>query len=387
MKPDPYRKRACRLAFIGGRGVGNSYSGIETFYEEVGSRLVNRGHDVTAYCRSHFTAPASNYRGIHVVRLPSIRSKHLDSFVHSFLATAHATAQNFDLIHYHAIGPSVFALPARLASHKTVVTVHAQDWARPKWKAFARSCLRAAEWASVTFPHRTIAVSHTLGNYLRTKHGAAVSVIPNGVTIRPPPRPGMLRRLGLTPHTYVLFAGRLSEEKRVHLLIEAFCRTAAPDSQLVIAGGASHQPAYELQLHRKADRRVRFLGWVDPDTLGELYSNCALFVLPSILEGFSVALLEAMSYAAPVLVSDIPANLEVIGNTGFSFSHDDLADLTDQLSRLLAQPRARQRAGIRARQRIADYFTWDVVTTQIEAVYAALCAPGLKGRHSDPRAA
>ncbi len=126
------RKKILRVAFIGGRGVISKYSGIETYYEEVGKRLAGMGHEVTAYCRTYFTPAVGEHKGMRVVRLPAIRSKHLETVVHTFLSTWHVLFQPCDVVHYHALGPALFSLIPRLAGKKTVVTVQGLDWQRKK---------------------------------------------------------------------------------------------------------------------------------------------------------------------------------------------------------------------------------------------------------------
>jgi glycosyltransferase involved in cell wall biosynthesis len=360
-----------RIAFIGGRGVAGRYSGIETFYEEVGSRLAERGHKITAYCRPHFTPKCESYRGIHVRHLPAPRSKHFETLIHSFIASLDAMRRRFDIVHIHAIGSSVFSLLPRLGGCRTVVTVHGLDWQRPKWKGMARTCLRGAEWASVRLPTRTTAVSQSVAEYLEREYGAVVDAIPNGVNHRARIAPRRLASLGLRADRYILFVGRLSEEKGCEQLLNAF-RTAAPSGyQLAFAGGATYASAYEQRLHAYAGDDIRFLGWVDQEALAELYSNCALFVLPSSMEGLSVALLEAMSYAAPVLVSDIAENVEVTGDCGAAFEMGNLEDLTRRLSTLLADASSLRAMGERGRQRVRTHFTWDATVRHFERVYQA----------------
>jgi glycosyltransferase involved in cell wall biosynthesis len=364
--------RRYRIAFIGGRGVGGSYSGIETFYEEVGSRLVARGHDLTVYCRPHFTPGVDRYRGMRVRTVPAPRSKHLETLIHSGLSTVDALWRKFDIVHLHAIGSSVFALLPKLSGARSVVTVHALDWQRPKWSAAARLCLRFAEWTSVRFPSCTTAVSESVGDHLRRKYGKRVHVIRNGVAAKPRTPPSAVEALGILPRRFVLFVGRLSEEKRCHDLIEAFQRVRPAGMELVLAGGATYAAEYAQRLHAMASPAVRFLGWVDPISLGALYDHCALFVLPSSLEGFPVALLEAMANGAPVLVSDIGPNLEAIGDAGWSFHMGDVADLADSLTRLLTDPGALRTGGERARRRAEEEFGWDLVVTRFERVYDSL---------------
>ena len=86
-----------RIALLGTRGVPARYSGFETCAEQLGRRLVERGHEVSVYCRSHqgYTAEHS-YRGMHRVVLPSIRNKYLDTIVHTFLSSIHALFSRYD---------------------------------------------------------------------------------------------------------------------------------------------------------------------------------------------------------------------------------------------------------------------------------------------------
>src|ERR1700732_1587445 len=107
--------RKLRIAFIGGRGVVSKYSGIEAYYEEVGKRLAGLGHEVTAYCRTYFTPALREHNGVRIVRLPTIRSKHLETLLHTFLSTLHVLMQPCDVVHYHALGPALFSFIPRLA--------------------------------------------------------------------------------------------------------------------------------------------------------------------------------------------------------------------------------------------------------------------------------
>jgi glycosyltransferase involved in cell wall biosynthesis len=304
-----------------------------------------------------------------VVRLPAPRSKHFETLFHSLASVIHATLSNYDVIHIHAIGSSVFAWLPRLRGRKTVVTVHALDWQRPKWKRVARWCLRLAERTSVSLPSKTIAVSRAIASYLHAEYGVESAVVPNGINLHGETGYGRVCQLGLVPQSYVLCVGRLSEEKGCHNLLQAFNAIDAEGFQLAFAGGATYDSGYEQALRASAGPGVRFLGWVDQETLGELYSSCALFVLPSSLEGLSVALLEAMSYGAPVLVSDIAPNLEVVGNAGWVFRQGDVDDLASTLHDALSKPAERGKVGQQGKKRVEARFTWEATVDRLEEVY------------------
>jgi hypothetical protein len=138
-------RRSVQVAFIGGRGVVSKYSGIESYYEQAGHELARLGHEVTVYCRTYFTPPVKTHNGMRVRRLPTIRSKHLETALHTLLSTVHAMASDCDIVHYHCLGPALFSFLPRLVGKRTVVTVQGLDWQRGKWGWIASRVLRLGE--------------------------------------------------------------------------------------------------------------------------------------------------------------------------------------------------------------------------------------------------
>lgn len=370
-----------KVAFIGGRGVVGKYSGIETYYEKVGEQLTRRGVDVTAYCRNYFTPEILTYRGIHVRRLPTIRSKHLDTFVHTLLSTMSACVRGYDIVHYHTLGPSLFSFFPRLFGKKTVVTVQGLDWQRKKWSAFARTVLKVAEQASITLPNRTVVVSHTLQHYYRQRYHRGGMYIPNAAEIRHRTESGSLMELNLDPDGYALFLGRLSPEKNCHILIQAF-EQLGPAMKLVLAGGSSHTDEYAKGLRRRASERIVFLDWISGATKDAVLTNAALFVLPSDMEGLSLALLDAMGAGVCVLASDTPENIETIADAGFTFRRGDVEDLARMLRFLFDNPETRTEFGRKARARVEQNYQWGGVVKQHLWLYSHL-VPGLPILTSD----
>lgn len=283
---DP-RGRRPRIAFIGGRGIVGKYSGVESYYEETGRRLVEMGYDVTAYCRNYFTPKVGEHRGMRAIRIPTIRSKHLDTFAHTLLSTIHACFGKYDIIHYQTLGPSLFSFVPRLFGKKTVVTVQGLDWQRKKWRWVARQVLKAGEWSSASLPNKTVVVSHCLRSYYNSRYGAPPVCIPNGTQLRRPGPSFHLEQLGLVPFGYVLYLGRYSPEKNCHLLIDAFEKMDTP-LPLVLAGGSSHTDAYAASLRLHQSEKIRIFDWLAGSELEEILTHAALFVLPSDLEGSSL---------------------------------------------------------------------------------------------------
>jgi glycosyltransferase involved in cell wall biosynthesis len=363
-----FQKPMLRVAFIGGRGVVSKYSGIETYYEEIGKRLTGMGHQVTAYCRTYFTPPGKEHNGIQVVRLPTIRSKHLETLVHTFLSTLHVLAQPCDVVHYHALGPALFSFIPRLAGKKTVVTVQGLDWQRKKWGRIAAAVLRLGERAAVILPSSTMVVSQTLQKHYRENYGVETSYVPNGGVLRERRLPEKIFDWDLEAGKYILFLGRFSPEKGCHLLVEAY-ESLDTDIKLVMAGAASYCDDYSRRLQAHAGERIKMLDWVSGEALDELLTNAMVFVLPSDLEGLSLALLDAMGAGLCVLSSDVAENREAIDNTGFTFRRGDVADLADRLRFLIANPAVREAAGQAAKRRIREHYQWPQITAEIERVY------------------
>jgi glycosyltransferase involved in cell wall biosynthesis len=376
-KPDVIRRtpmpvrlepRNLRVAFIGGRGVISKYSGIETYYEEVGERLAQMGHEVTIYCRSYFTPELTRYKNMRLVRLPTIRSKHLETVVHTLLSTLHAMTQNYDLVHYHALGPALFSFLPRLTGTRTAVTVQGLDWQRKKWGRLASATLKLGEQASVKLPNATMVVSRTLKQRYREVHGVEAFYVPNGGVLRERGDPGRLAEWGIKPQNYILFLGRFSPEKGCHLLVEAF-EQLDTDVKLVMAGASSYCDDYSRRLRQHAGERICILDWVSGETLDALVTNAMLFVLPSDMEGLSLALLDAMGAGVCCVASDVPENRELVDGAGFTFERGNAADLAERLRFLIANPAVRQAAGKTAKNRVRDHYQWHTIAAEIEAAY------------------
>jgi glycosyltransferase involved in cell wall biosynthesis len=214
-------------------------------------------------------------------------------------------------------------------------------------------------------------VSRTLQAYYHERYGLDPTYIPNGTSLRQPGTISHLPAWGLDLSSYVLFLGRFSPEKNCDLLIDAYEKIDTP-VKLVLAGGASHSSAYVEKLRRHESDRIRFLDWVSGEALDELITNAMLFVLPSDLEGLSLALLDAMGAGVCVLASDVPENREVLDGVGFCFRRGDARDLERMLRYLISATPERQAAGERARQRIRENYLWDDVAREVEQFYRQL---------------
>jgi glycosyltransferase involved in cell wall biosynthesis len=210
-------------------------------------------------------------------------------------------------------------------------------------------------------------------DYYRLRYGTETAYVPNGTTLRQRRTGGWLHKWGLEAGGYILFLGRFSPEKNCDLLIRAYEQMDTP-LKLVLAGGSSHSDAYAHGLRQHQSDQVRVLEWVSGEALDELLTNAMLFVLPSDLEGLSLALLDAMGAGVCVLASDIPENRELVDGAGFTFRHGDQNDLERMLRLLISEPEIRNAAASSAREKVWEHYLWSRVARDIEDSYLTLAA-------------
>ncbi|MCG2807402.1 MAG: glycosyltransferase family 4 protein [Coriobacteriia bacterium] len=360
-----------RIAMIGQRGIPATWGGIERHVDELSTRLVAMGHEVVVYTRPNYTDRAlTEYKGVELRSLPTVGTKHLDAIVHCGLSTMAAWGDHFDIVHYHALGPTLVSPLARLRGYRVVATVHGRDWQREKWGFLARNALRAGEWTATHVPQATISVSETLADdYARA--GRHVQFIPNGVAVPQTQDTSILHELGIAGEPYVLFAARIVPEKGPQYLIEAWRRLGRP-FKLVIAGDTSFSDEFVAEIRRSEKEGVIFPGYAYGERLAALFRNAALFVLPSDLEGYPIVLLEALAFGTPPLASDIPQNIEVLGPDGTYFPAGDVDALAASLSDCMSRADELKRHTEGIREQAIEIHDWNLVAKRTVEVYEAV---------------
>ncbi len=365
---------------FGHKRIPSREGGVEIVVEELSTRMAKMGHSVTCYNRgghhvsgARFDAEArKTLDGVRLKTVPTLDKKGLAAVTSSFFAAVCAAFSNAEVVHIHAEGPAFMCWLPRLLGKRVVVTVHGLDWQRRKWQhGFGRTYIRWGEKMAVRFAHEIIVLSRNVSDYFRTTYGRQTHWIPNGVQapeILPCDR--IKAEFDLEKDGYILFLGRLVPEKGIHYLIEAF-RNVNTEKKLVIAGGTSDTDDYVASLRALAaeDPRICFTGFVQGQTLEELYSNAYLYVLPSDVEGMPLSLLEAMSYGNCCLVSDIPECTEVVQDHAAVFPRGDTADLTRKLAELCAEPDRVAQFRESARDYICETYNWDDVTKRTLELY------------------
>ena len=370
---------------IGHKRIPSREGGVEVVVGELATRMAALGHDVTCYSRSgHSVAGAEydtaanttrpyEYRGVHVVPVPTIDAKGLAALSSSFFATLRAMRSHPapDVIHYHAEGPCVPLRLAHMRGIRTVATIHGLDWQRAKWGKLASAYIKFGERTAVRSADEMIVLSEPTRDYFMREYGRATHFIPNGIDLKAKiPAEEITRRWGLTSGSYVLFLGRIVPEKGLGYLLNAW-RQLETDKTLVIAGGASDSAEFHGEVRARAERidNVKLTGFVQGRVLEELYSNAYAYVLPSDVEGMPLSLLEAMSYGCPCITSDIPECADVLAGSGLVFPRASADGLRDALATALADPASVRELGERARCRVRDMYDWDDSVERTLALY------------------
>ncbi|HYP21855.1 MAG TPA: DUF1972 domain-containing protein [Chloroflexia bacterium] len=356
-----------RIAMLGTRGVPASYSGFETCVEELGSRLVERGHEVTVYCRSHHIKyEGETYKGMRLVKLPTIANKYLDTLVHSFVSSVHALFQPYDICLYFIAGNSLVTWIPRLVGKRTIINVDGLDWKREKWPELARKYIRFAERMATVLPNAFLTDSTVVQRYYQDTYGVKPPYIAYGSDVRPLLPGDTLGKYGLEPGKYILFVGRLVPENCAHHLVEAYCMLSDKhDMKCVIVGDAPYAEEYKQSLKDGACEGVVFTGYVFGEGYRELSSSAYCFVETSGVGGTHPALLEAMGFGNCVVAHDTPENLETIGPAGFSYDgREGAASLCRVLARLLQDPRVVEERRAMSLAHVRANYSWDRITSR-----------------------
>lgn len=359
-----------KIVVTGTRGIPDIMGGVETHCEELFPRIVERGDEVTVIRRTNYVKDElKEWKGVKLVNVDSPKKKSFEAIIHTFRAINKAKALGADVLHVHAIGPAMLTPYAKMRGMKVVFTHHGPDYDRDKWGFAAKAMLKLGERMGCNYADEVIVISDVIKNLIASKYGRTehVHLIYNGV---PKPDvcdyPEYFEELGIEKGKYILGMCRFVPEKNLHHLIEAFAKTEHGDCKLVLAGDTDFEDDYSRGLKKMAkENDVVLTGFIKGKKLHSLLSHCRGYCLPSSHEGLPISLLEAMSYGASVVVSDIPANLEVGLDKDVYFPVGNVEALREKLQENMDSPYHRER------YEMAQY-DWDVIAGQVSEVYHQL---------------
>jgi glycosyltransferase involved in cell wall biosynthesis len=364
--------RPIRVALLGSRGIPASYGGYETLMEELAPRLVARGLEVTVYGRSHYTPKGlTSHLGARLVVLPTIRSKHLDTPVHTFLSCLHAGREGFDAALMVNSANAMF-LPL-LAGTPVALNVDGIEKRRAKWGAFGRAVYALSERLACLLPDALITDAEVIRSHYIKRYGADSTVITYGVDPRPPKETGVLERLGIASRRYFLYVSRFEPENNPHRVAAAYAQVhQGTDLPLVMVGGAPYAQGFIASFTTNADPRILFPGPIYGEGYRELLAHAFAYIHATEVGGTHPALVEAMGYGNCVLLHDTPENREVAGETARRFDAHRPLTLTAEIEWALSHPHEVATLREQAAARAAERFSWDSVADRYAALLGRL---------------
>lgn len=355
-----------KIVVTGTRGIPNIMGGVETHCEELFPRIANKGYDVTIIRRkSYIKDSLTQYKGVKLIDIETPKRKSFEAIIHTFRAILKARSLHADIIHIHAIGPALLTPMARLLGMKVVFTHHGPDYDRDKWGFTAKTMLKLGERMGTIFANEVIVISNVINELLIRKYNRKnCHLIYNGVS---EPEicdyPEYFDQLGIEKQKYILGMCRFVPEKNLHHLVEAFSKIDTKGCKLVLAGDTDFEDEYSRNLKKMAkEHGVVLTGFIKGKKLHSLLTHARCFVLPSSHEGLPIALLEAMSYHLPVIVSNIPANLEVGLKKDVYFQVGNIKELTDKLRKNIDQPYLPINYDM-------SKYNWDNIAEQVSEIY------------------
>lgn len=364
-----------RIAILGTRGIPANYGGFETFAQELSVRLAQRGHHVTVYCRrANYPEPMAEYQGVHLVTLPTIHTRSLDTLSHAFLSSLHVLTRGVDIALYCNSATSCFTWLPRLFRARVVMNPDGIEWQRAKWGWAGRSFYKFSEHLAARLPHRIVSDSLVIQDYYSEKFGCESDFVAYGADIveRGTGR-AMLAEYGVQPERYFLFVSRLEPENNAHLVVEAFEKVDT-DMNLLIVGSAPFADDYIRRLTDTKDKRVIFPGALYGEAYQALRANAYVYVNAMEVGGTHPAILEAMGAGNCVLVSDIAYNAEAVAEAGVQFKSRDADDCRAKMQWLVEHPEEVSAFRQRAVERVRTQYNWDNVVSEYERIFESLLA-------------
>nr|WP_321233992.1 glycosyltransferase family 4 protein [uncultured Psychroserpens sp.] len=361
-----------KIIVLGTRGIPDILGGVETHCEELYPRIAELGHEVTIITRTPYVKDKSlrSYKGVKLKHIFAPKQKSIEAIVHTFLGVIYAGFKRPDVLHIHAVGPMIMTPLARLFGLKVVVTNHGPDYDRQKWGKLAKSILQLGEYLGTKAAQKVIVISNVIRSILKTKYNRNDStLIYNGVNIPElATSTDFIKSHGLEKGNYLIAVGRFVEEKGFSDLIKAYSSITTP-YKLVLVGDADHETTYSTRLKKEAVKAgIVLTGFIKGEALHQIFSHARLFIMPSYHEGLPIALLEAMSYNLDVLVSDIPANLEVALEDKHYFEVGNIAAISASILNVLES----SELSIDNSKLMYETYNWDSISKKTIDVYQSL---------------
>ena len=350
-----------RIAILGTRGIPACYGGFETFAEEIATRLVERGHDVTVLCEKRKGERPSVYKGVNLRYVSAPSFGPLTTIVFDLLCLVKAR-RSYEVVYMLGYGASLFCFIPRLWGAEVWINMDGIEWRRSKWSRAAKLYLRLMEGMALWTANRIIADAEGVRGHLAGRHRwlPPCTVIPYGSpVIECAPDAALIAEWDLHVDQYYIVVCRLEPENHVFEVVRGFA-AANPYYPLIVVGDHLEKKRYVQQLVAMRDERIRFIGTVyDRDKLQALRYHARAYFHGHSVGGTNPSLLEAMGCGNAILAHDNVFNREVAGDAAEYFSVSK--DLPRLIQALESDNGRRQAMRAAARRRIASHYSWEQV--------------------------
>ena len=361
-----------KIAILGTRGIPANYGGFETFAEECAAGLVDRGHGVTVYARSHYVPKSlKSYRGARLVVLPTVEWKYTDTLIHSFLSIFHALGQRYDAILICNAANSIYAWIPRIFGIPVVLNVDGIERHRQKWNRLGKLYFRLCEYLSTRFPDIIVTDAQVIEKYYRDRYGADSTFIPYGTTTKKPDSSEILEALGVASGEYFLYVSRLEPENNAHRVVQAFERVRT-SKRLLVVGDAPYAEGYINKVRATRDSRIIFPGAIYGEGYRQLQANAYCYVHATEVGGSHPALIEAMGQGNIVIANGTAENMEVLSTAGLVYRKNDIEDLVRCLQEVADHPEKYSDLKTAARERSQAEYSWDAIISRYEQLFMEL---------------
>lgn len=360
-----------KIALIGTRGVPASYGGFETFYEELGKRLAERGHEITVYCRdSYYPEKLDEYLAMKLVYLPNLKKKSLDTLSHTFFSIIHAIRQPYDVYMVcNAANSPVLVIP-RLLGKRIAINTDGLEWKRGKWGMIAKTYYKLCERISTVLADRVVADSRGIQDYYTSEYNSPTTFIPYGAYLSESRQPDLLEKLNIKPNEYFLQITRFEPENNPLLTIQAF-KQIKTNKKLVIVGGVPYESDYSRRIASEAAGHPDIIlpgSIYDKDLLNEIWCNCFAYIHGNEVGGTNPALLQTMASSCFTIAIDVSFSRDVLDKSGI-FYHGTVLDLADKMKWSLSNSKLLDYYKTAAQDRIKERYSWDSVTDDYEQMF------------------
>lgn len=370
-----------RIAIIGTKGIPAKWGGIEKYVDEIGKRLVLRGHDVTVFGSKWYLKEYTGkwYQGVRIIKVPAIHSQSVDALSNGFFATIYTLFSKYDIVNFHGYGSYFFVPIIKFTGKITVITSHGlidRQWRNPKYGEFALNILRNAGKIGIQRGDYVTTVAPYWKKRIMEEYGVNAHILASGLDTAKKVKPDIIKmKYGLYGDDYILFLGRIDPIKRVDWVID-LAGKIGNKYKVVIAGGVqdSKTENYLKQLKKRVgdNDNVVFTGAVAGKEKSELFGNCKLLINPSSSEGLPVVALEAMSYGKVCIASNIPGHREIIahGENGFLFNSESKKEFYAIARKCVEMEKnVFEKIGTNARQNVSEVYNWDRTARHTEELY------------------